>query len=161
MSSIYDTKNIPPNFYVYAYLREDNTPYYIGKGQGKRAWFHFKNEILPPKNKTKIIIIESNLTEIGSLAIERYLIRWYGRKDNNTGILRNKTDGGEGVSGRKYKMSDSHKENLSLVKKGKIPPCVFTRKSYIGQNNPNYGKRLSDETKRKISESQKKRLSKI
>jgi len=97
--NIYSRKNIPSNFYVYSYLREDGTPYYIGKGHKLRAWLKTKKEIQPPKNLEKIVIVEANLTEIGALALERRLIRWYGRKDNNTGILRNKTDGGEGVSG--------------------------------------------------------------
>ena len=157
MSSIYSPK-IPKNYYVYAYLREDGSPYYIGKGQNKRAWSHQKNEIPAPKNKTKIVILESNLTEIGAFALERRYITWYGRKDLNTGILRNKTDGGEGPSGRRYKMTDEHKKSLSIVKKGKAPPCVETRRSYFGESNPNYGKKQSDETKRKISESQKIRL---
>jgi hypothetical protein len=43
--------------------------------------------------------MEHNLTNIGSLALERFYIRWYGRKNNNTGILRNLTDGGEGTIG--------------------------------------------------------------
>ena len=86
------------SFYVYAYLRQDNTPYYIGKGKSYRAWSK-SHKINLPKNKNKIIIVEKNLSEIGALALERRLIRWYGRKDLNTGILQNMTDGGEGSTG--------------------------------------------------------------
>jgi hypothetical protein len=121
LSSIYST-----NFYVYAYLRENGTPYYIGKGTNRRAWNHFKYEIRPPKDRSRVVIMENNLTELGAFALERRYIRWYGRKDINTGILRNKTDGGDGNAGRKYKMSETHKRNLSAAKKGKIPSSVPT-----------------------------------
>jgi len=88
------------HYYIYAYLRKDGTPYYIGKGSGKRAWNHCKNDIIhPPTDISRIIILENNLTNIGSLALERRMIRWYGRVDNGTGILRNQTDGGEGAAG--------------------------------------------------------------
>jgi hypothetical protein len=88
-------------YYVYAYLREDGTPYYIGKGKDNRA-YHKQHSINLPKDKSKIIFMERNLSDIGALALERRYICWYGRKDNGTGILRNLTDGGEGASGYKH-----------------------------------------------------------
>lgn len=84
------------SFYVYAYLRPDGSPYYIGKGQKRRAWDKSSHTIKPPNDNNLIVIMEEKLTEIGALALERFYIRWYGRKDLNTGILRNMTDGGDG-----------------------------------------------------------------
>ena len=83
------------NYYVYAYLRENGTPYYIGKGTKNRAWNKHKNINLPP-NKNNIIILESNLTEQQAFDKEKQLIKKYGRKNINTGILINRTDGGTG-----------------------------------------------------------------
>ena len=103
-------------YYVYAYISKKGEPYYIGKGKGNRAFVKHKN-IRSPKDQSKIVILESNLSEIGALALERRYIRWYGRKDNNTGILMNRTDGGDGVSGRN--MSETEKLKCGNAWRGK------------------------------------------
>lgn len=87
-------------YYTYAYLREDRTPYYIGKGKGRRIKNRFRGDIKPPKDKSRVIYLKTNLSEEEAFKHEIYMIALYGRKDNNTGILRNKTDGGDGTSGR-------------------------------------------------------------
>jgi hypothetical protein len=101
------------HYYVYAYLRTDGTPYYIGKGKGTRAWDRHKN-IPVPKDPKYITILESNLTELGALAIERRMIFWYGRKDLGTGILRNMAEGGTGGS-----LSPLSKQKISEKNRGK------------------------------------------
>lgn len=93
-------------FYVCAYIRSKDfktakagTPYYIGKGSGYRAWKKSNKHIVTvPTNVKNIVILESNLIEIGAFALDRRYINWHRRKDLGTGILINLTNGGEGSS---------------------------------------------------------------
>jgi hypothetical protein len=122
----------PYRFYTYAYLREDRTPYYIGKGQTHRAFYKRSNEIKPPKDKSRIIFLKQNLTEEEAFKHEKYMIAVFGRKDLGTGILRNRTDGGEGVSNwseesknklrnsrRGIIFSETHRERIGLAVRGR------------------------------------------
>lgn len=86
--------------YVYAYVREDGTLYYTGKGTGRR-FLHTKNDkIKCPNDRSQIKIIAKNLLEHESKPLEIKLIAPYGRKDTVTGILVNLTNGDEDSSGR-------------------------------------------------------------
>ena len=129
------------HFYVYAYLRTDGSPYYIGKGIGKRAWYHCKNDKVHA-GTNRIVIVEQNLTEVGAFALERRLIKWYGRTDNATGILRNQTDGGEGTAG--YKQSPDHIQRRTsqqvkpkIVKTYTCVSCnkIFSKTLIVGKVN--------------------------
>ena len=128
------------NYYTYAYVREDGTPYYIGKGKGKRI-----NNPHYRSNKTKIkvplppiqrrILLKQNLTEEEAFKHEKYMIAVFGRKDLGTGILRNMSDGGSGGSpGPRY--STRGKNNHRY---GKTPPT----KNMIWVTNGSENKMIS------------------
>ena len=105
------------HYYTYAYLREDKTPYYIGKGKGNREYKRSRNDIRPPKDKSRILYLKQNLTEEEAFKHEIYMIAVFGRKDLGTGILRNRTDGGR---------DDSHAQD----------PVVSQR--YLWQRRPSW-----------------------
>ena len=156
-------------YYTYAYLREDKTPYYIGKGQGNRAYKRRKTDIKPPKDKSRILFLKQNLTEEEALKHEVYMIAVFGRKDLGTGILHNRTDGGEGISGairsketrEKLRiahtgktLSEEHKTKLSESKKGNTF-CVgktHTNETKKKISESKLGKPHSEETRKKLSE---------
>ncbi len=129
-------------YYTYAYLREDKTPYYIGKGKGNRV-----NETRgrpcnkPPKDR--ILILKDNLTEEEAFKHEIYMINVFGRKDIKTGILHNKTNGGDGASGAIISQETREKLRLSNIGKKK------SEKARKNMSISKTGTKDSEETKLK------------
>lgn len=79
-------------YYVYVYLREDGSPYYVGKGCNGR-WKGIHRVEIPPSERVIFPIIQT--TEEWALFMEMELIDKFGRIDDGTGILENLTDGGD------------------------------------------------------------------
>ncbi len=124
-------------FYTYLWLREDGTPYYVGKGSGNRAYVKSNHTLYTPTKER--IIIQDFECEEDSFFSEKFLISFYGRKDLGTGCLKNLTEGGDGLSGHKH--SEETKKKMS--------------ESRSGSKNPNFGKKFSEEHKKKLSEAKK------
>lgn len=120
---------------MYAFCREDGTFYYIGKGTPRRPYSKRQKGIKPPVDRDRILILHSNLDEDTAFEYERKLILFYGRKDKGTGLLRNMTDGGDGVSG--WMPSEEWRKKKS--------------ESMKGENNPFYGKNHSPEIMEQIT----------
>ncbi len=139
-------------FYAYMWLREDGTPYYAGKGTGRRAW-HFKHTMNRPKNRSRILIFNRS-SEAEAFETEKELIRNWGRKDNGTGILRNFTDGGEGTSGQKC--SDEQRIALSKIKTGKPVNFSETHRAFLADICRERNKKpMNQETRNKIADARR------
>lgn len=79
-------------FYTYLYIRTDGTPYYVGKGQGKRCLSRQHSVFVPLPSR---IFVQYWSSEAEALSMEKWWITLFGRQDLGTGILRNHSDGGE------------------------------------------------------------------
>ena len=100
-------------FYVYILYRPDRTPFYVGKGKGRRVLHHEREALgIGKTHKLNTIraisrsggqigysIVEVFDDEARCHSLEIELIRRYGRHDLGTGPLTNLTDGGEGAAG--------------------------------------------------------------
>lgn len=117
-------------YYVYAYLRSkdsDNaaagTPYYIGKGSNNRIYERHSVNIPPDSNN--IVMLAENLTEAEAFDKEREMIAQWGRLDLGTGILYNRSDGGEGPSG--YVHTEDARKRIGENQAGKSKHTLTTR----------------------------------
>lgn len=147
-------------YYVYLWIRsakslngDAGTPYYIGKGKRRRAYQSHQG-IKPPRDRSRIVIVAKNLNETDAFQIEILLIHFWGRIDIGTGCLRNRTNGGEGVSG----LSQEGRAKISAKLKGrpgvKGKPVPLEMRKRISEALK--GQRLSPERIAKISATVKK-----
>ena len=150
--------------YVYRHIRLDkNEPFYIGIGSDnsyKRAYSkknrnkHWKNII--NKTKYEVEILFNDLSWEEACSKEKEFISLYGRKDLSNGSLCNYTDGGDGVLG--LIMSDESREKMRKAQTGKKQSFeqIAKRVAKIsGSGNPWYGKKFSDQYKKKLSDAKK------
>jgi hypothetical protein len=156
------------NFYVYVYMDPSRPgafnygeyffpfePFYVGKGQGLRCYYHLKEaageykvkknshkynkirKILSNKLSPVISKVKEDLTNEEAATLETQLINIIGRRtQSGPGPLTNVHDGGNGGA-QPFEIRKQISEAL--------------KKYYETHNGPNKGRILSEETKQKIS----------
>jgi len=152
-------------YYTYAYLREDGTPYYIGKGKYHKGYkYHRMSQKhtcgVPPQNRR--IVLKDYLSLEDSIKHEEYMIDLYGLICDGTGILRNFVRDSRGGSRKGRKLSEETKQRMSLAMKKRWEKGCYDNEEYrnkISESNRNSPRvvKHSEETKTKISKSAKGR----
>lgn len=127
-------------FYTYAHTKPDGTTFYVGKGQGRRAWDvnhrnkHWKATV--KKHGIPNVEIMANWEkENDALEHEKVWIALYRLVNSN---MANYADGGQGCSGYKYTKQQ--------------------RKNRSGAGNGMFGKKRSEKELNIISEQTRKKM---
>lgn len=108
------------DFYVYLWLRQDGTPYYVGKGKKNRVGE--AHRIPRPKDRS-LEILQAYENESDAFYAEKFFISLFGRKNVGTGILRNLVSGGQGCTGLRH--SAEMKEKMSAERIRNLEGQVF------------------------------------
>lgn len=125
-----DFKNV---FYTYIWFRKNFTPYYVGKGTGRRAFVSQSHIVRRPRDVARIVVQIWESKE-KALEMEKWYIAFYGRKNIGTGLLRNITAGGEDPplnSHKGFKHSEETKQ-------------VLSQRKLEAWKDPEYAKHMSD-----------------
>jgi len=155
------------DFYTYLWLRADGTPWYVGKGSDDRAWQRRRGH-WAPKDSSRILV-QKHPSETDAFFAEIFLISYYGRLDLGSGILRNRSNGGDGATGlspeTRRKMSESHKrignglEGKKFSVRARLNQSEAHKRStpakahLLKMQKDNVGSRLSLEARDKIRRS--------
>lgn len=109
------------DYYVYAhYLNEnDTTPFYVGRGCRNRAYSKSGrnkqwHKVVADNNGFVVKFIKDDLLEEDALSLEIELIKKYGRRNINTGVLVNETFGGETAT-RQFVITPEMEERIKIV----------------------------------------------
>lgn len=159
-------------YYVYLFLRAvadkygaAGTPIYVGKGSGYRAYSESNRPVRRPKDRSLIVIVKAYMTEEEAYALEIELIRLYGRIDIGTGCLANLKEGGNHASpspSTRRKLSEATRahgipdEQRARMLSGSLA-AGQTLRYRENMSRVLKGRRLSEETKQKISSAQRGR----
>jgi len=148
-------------YFVYKHLNPITFEcFYVGIGTKRRAkdfsgrslfWKRYVSKYGNP-----IIYIEkSNISLADAYRFEKELISFYGRRNNNSGVLVNLTDGGDGVNGVNSNPEIRAKQSESAKKRRWSNEVI----SKIKKSNK--GQKRSDQTKKNIGKTSINRNGKI
>ena len=162
-------------FYIYYYLRDKDskianrgTPYYVGKGHGKRCYSKDHRIKVPGNPKNIVKVIENIQDEEIAYRLEEEHVRMHGRVDMGNGILRNLSWGGERpprCTELDPKTEKERKRKISINnpryfkgRNGPLHPRYGKIGYWRGKSHPNKGRKVPPNQVANIKKGAQKRL---
>lgn len=138
-------------YYVYIHRKATTGEvFYVGKGCGNRAYSHSNRnrmwQRVVKKHGITVEIVIDGVQEWYAFELEKDLITSYGRRSDNSGVLVNITEGGEGISGLTHSLES--KKKMSDAKMGNTFMLGLTRSDTSKQKMSNAKRKIMKPVKR-------------